>query len=77
LSDKYNKLEVSHIELGVAYEKLRKTVELLAHDDAVNDENEEDEPARRRSSRSNTFRSLLEIIHGDAKGVTQLKPEST
>ncbi|KAJ4292047.1 hypothetical protein N0V90_009946 [Kalmusia sp. IMI 367209] len=68
LTDKYNKLETSHSELSAAYEKLQKTIELLTQDDAEG-EDDEGKQSRRRSSNSETLRKLLEIIHGDYKGV--------
>jgi AP-1-like factor len=79
LSDKYNKLEVSHSELNAAYEKLRKTIELLTQDDDAEGEDEESTIVRRRSSNSDTLRKLLEILHGEftTKGITPVKTEST
>ncbi|OAL45854.1 hypothetical protein IQ07DRAFT_591127 [Pyrenochaeta sp. DS3sAY3a] len=76
LSDKYNKLEVSHSELNAAYEKLRKTIELLTQDDDAEGEDEDGKATRRRSSNSDTLRKLLEILHGEFKGVTPVKTES-
>ncbi|KAF2824192.1 hypothetical protein CC86DRAFT_408301 [Ophiobolus disseminans] len=76
LSDKYNKLEVSHSELNAAYEKLRKTIELLTQDDDAEGEDEEGKNTRRRSSNSDTLRKLLEILHGEFKGITPVKAES-
>jgi chromosome segregation ATPase len=71
LTDKYNKLETSHTELNAAYEKLRKTIELLTQDnDDAEGEEEDPKALRRRSSNSDTLRKLLEILHGDFKGVT-------
>jgi AP-1-like factor len=78
LNEKYNKLESSHTELNAAYEKLRKTIELLTHDgDAAADDDNDDEGniSRRRGSNSETLRKLLEIIHGDFKGIA-LKNET-
>ncbi|KAJ4362944.1 hypothetical protein N0V83_010061 [Neocucurbitaria cava] len=76
LSDKYNKLEVSHSELNAAYDKLRKTIELLTQDDDAEGEDEDGTTTRRRSSSSDTLRKLLEILHGEFKGVTPGKSES-
>lgn len=82
LNEKYNKLETSHSELNAAYEKLRRTIELLTQDDdADGDEAEDNKPSsssRRRSSSSNseTLRKLLDIIHGDFKGSVAVKSES-
>lgn len=76
LTDKYNKLEVSHSELNAAYEKLRKTIELLTQDDDADGEDEEGKTIRRRSSNSDTLRKLLEILHGEFKGITPVKTES-
>ena len=71
LTDKYNKLETSHTDLNAAYDKLRKTIELLTQDDQDAEGEEEDSKSlRRRSSNSDTLRKLLEILHGDFKGVT-------
>jgi seryl-tRNA synthetase len=69
LTDKYNKLESSHTELNAAYEKLRKTIELLTQDDDAEGEDEEGKSIRRRSSNSDTLRKLLDILHGELKGV--------
>lgn len=77
LSDKYNKLEVSHSELNAAYEKLRKTIELLTQDDDAEGEDEEGTSTRRRGSNSDTLRKLLEILHGEFKGVTAVKTEKS
>ncbi|EDU45594.1 hypothetical protein PtrSN002B_008693 [Pyrenophora tritici-repentis] len=77
LSDKYNKLEVSHSELNAAYEKLRKTIELLTQDDDAEGEDEEGSTTRRRSSNTDTLRKLLEILHGEFKGVTSVKTETS
>jgi seryl-tRNA synthetase len=75
LTDKYNKLEVSHTELNAAYDKLRKTIELLTQDDDAEGEEEDGKAIRRRSSNSDTLRKLLEILHGEFKGVA-VKTES-
>jgi AP-1-like factor len=77
LTDKYNKLEVSHSDLNAAYEKLRKTIELLTQDDDADGEDEDGKSTRRRNSSSDTLRKLLEILHGEIKGVTAVKPESS
>jgi AP-1-like factor len=76
LTEKYNKLEVSHSELNGAYEKLRKTIELLTQDDDAEGEDEEGKKISRRSSNSDTLRKLLDILHGEFKGVTSVKAES-
>lgn len=76
LTDKYNKLEVSHSELNAAYEKLRKTIELLTQDDDAEGEDDEGRAVRRRSSNSDTLRKLLDILHGEFKGVTPVKTEA-
>jgi AP-1-like factor len=77
LSDKYNKLEVSHLELNAAYEKLRKTIELLTQDgDDAEGEDDEGRTTRRRSSNSDTLRKLLDILHGEFKGIAPVKAES-
>lgn len=68
---------MSHSELNAAYEKLRKTIELLTQDDDAEDEDEETRTTtRRRSSNSDTLRKLLEILHGEFKGITPVKAES-
>jgi len=69
LTDKYNKLETSHSELNAAYDKLRKTIELLTSDDDAEGEDDDGKSLRRRSSNSDTLRKLLEILHGEVKGV--------
>jgi AP-1-like factor len=77
LSDKYNKLELSHLELNAAYEKLRKTIELLTQDDDdAEGEDDEGRTTRRRSSNSDTLRKLLDILHGEFKGIAPVKAES-
>lgn len=58
LTEKYQNLESSHSELNTAYEKLRRTIELLTKDDDGTDE------AKSGHSKE-TLRSLLEIIHGE------------
>lgn len=73
LNDKYNKLENSHTELNAAYDKLRKTFELLTQDDDADGEDEEGHLSIRRSSNPETLRKLLEIIHGDFKGAAVKK----
>lgn len=75
LTDKYNKLESSHSELNAAYGKLRKTIELLTQDDLTSSEDESDKQARRRGSHTETLRKLLEILHGDYRGI-DVKSES-
>jgi AP-1-like factor len=75
LTDKYTKLEVSHSELNAAYEKLRKTIELLTQDDDEEGEDEDGMIMRRRNSNSDTLRKLLDILHGEIKGVTPVKTE--
>ncbi|KAF1965482.1 hypothetical protein BU23DRAFT_23468 [Bimuria novae-zelandiae CBS 107.79] len=69
LTEKYNKLETSHSDLNAAYEKLRKTIELLTQDDDAEGDDEEGKQLRRRSSNSETLRKLLDILHGDFKGI--------
>jgi hypothetical protein len=68
---------VSHLELNATYEKLRKTIELLTQDDDAEGEKDEATTPRRRSSNSETFRKLLEILHGEFKGVTSVKVEGS
>ncbi|KAF2094229.1 hypothetical protein NA57DRAFT_47165 [Rhizodiscina lignyota] len=58
LTEKYRNLETSHSELSAAYEKLRKTIELLTKDD---DDGGEDIKGQSKE----TLRKLLEIIHGE------------
>lgn len=76
MTEKYNKLESSHTELNAAYEKLRKTIELLTQDDDAEGEDEDDRTTKRKSSSSDTLRKLLEILHGEIRGITPIKPES-
>ena len=65
------------MELNTAYEKLRKTIELLTQDDGDDAEGEEEGSRmfRRRSSNSETLRKLLEILHGEFRGLTPVKSE--
>ena len=77
MTDKYNKLEVSHTELNAVYENLRKTIEFLTQDNDAEGEDENGKTICRKSTSSDTLRKLLEILHGDIKGVTPVKPEST
>jgi len=70
LTEKYNKLELSHSALSGAYEKLRKTIELLTHDDnnAGSEANANDADGMircRRNGDADTLRKLLDILHGD------------
>ncbi|KAF2836106.1 hypothetical protein M501DRAFT_284549 [Patellaria atrata CBS 101060] len=53
LTDKFRSLETSHAELNAAYDKLRKTIELLTKDEGP--------------SNSDTLRKLLEILHGEVR----------
>src|SRR3954447_11082584 len=76
LTEKYRVLENSHTELNAAYDKLRKTIELLTQDDAAKDDEEDSKTVRRRSNNSDTLRKLLEILHGEFKGVGVVKTES-
>ncbi|KAJ8113739.1 hypothetical protein OPT61_g4199 [Boeremia exigua] len=76
LTEKYNKLEVSHTELNAAYEKLRKTIELLTRDDDDEPEDEAGKTTRRKSSSSDTLRKLLEILHGEVKGAIPPRSDS-
>jgi AP-1-like factor len=75
LTDSYTKLEVSHFELNAAYDKLRKTIELLTQDDDAEGEDDEGMATRRRNSNSDTLRKLLDILHGEFKGFTPVKTE--
>ena len=75
MTERYNKLELSHTELNAAYEKLRKTIELLTQDDDTEGEDEDGRTIKRKSSSSDTLRKLLEILHGEIKGATSVKPE--
>ncbi|KAF2201485.1 hypothetical protein GQ43DRAFT_415743 [Delitschia confertaspora ATCC 74209] len=81
LTEKYRTLESSHNELNAAYEKLRKTIELLMKDDDEDAEGEDEESyngnvgKRRRSTQSDTLRKLLEILHGEFKGIGMVKSE--
>lgn len=75
MTEKYNKLELSHTELNAAYEKLRKTIELLTQDDDAEGEHEDGRTIKRKSSSSDTLRKLLEILHGEIKSATPVKPE--
>jgi AP-1-like factor len=76
MTERYDRLEVSHAELNAAYEKLRKTVELLTEDD---DEGEDgiSNAGSRKSSNSDTLRKVLDILHGEIDGARTVKPEST
>lgn len=76
MTERYNKLELSHTELNAAYEKLRKTIELLTQGDNIEGEDEDSRTVKRKSSSSDTLRKLLEILHGEIKVVTLVKPES-
>ena len=51
--------------------------ELLTQDDDAEGEDEDSKIPRRRSSNSETLRKLLEILHGEFKGVTPVKTESS
>jgi len=57
LTEKYRSLESSHSELNAAYEKLRKTIELLTNDDGDGGDD--------TKQRKETLRKLLKIIHGE------------
>lgn len=77
LTEKYTKLEVSHSELTIAYEKLRRTIELLTQDDDNGGEDEEGKSARRRVGNSDTLRKLLDILHGELKCTAPIKSETS
>jgi hypothetical protein len=49
-------------------------LEVLTSDD--NTDSEGEKPIKRRSSNSDTVRRMLDILHGDFKGVT-VKPETS
>jgi AP-1-like factor len=49
----------------------------LTQDDDAEGEDEEGKTIRRRSSNSDTLRKLLDILHGEFKGVTPVKTESS
>lgn len=57
LTEKYRSLESSHTELNAAYNKLRKTIELLTKNDGE----------ERPPSNADTLRKLLDILHGEFK----------
>lgn len=61
LTDKYRTLETSHAELNAAYDKLRKTIELLTKDDGTG-------AGAGAPSNADTLRKLLDILHGEVKG---------
>jgi AP-1-like factor len=63
--------------LNAAYEKLRKTIELLTQDDDAEGEDEDGTSIRRRSTNSDTLRKLLEILHGEFKSATPVKTEAS
>ncbi|KAF2489407.1 hypothetical protein BU16DRAFT_531712 [Lophium mytilinum] len=75
LTDKYRHLESSHGELNAAYDKLRKTIELLTADDgesSVDAESERGTPSaqqqqQRKPSNADTLRKLLDILHGEVR----------
>lgn len=75
MTEKYNKLEFSHTELNAAYEKLRKTIELLTRDDGAEGAEDDCKPIKFKSNNSDTLRKLLEILHGDIKSVASVKSE--
>lgn len=75
LTEKYNKLEMSHSELNAAYEKLRKTIEVLTQDD--DEEGDQDSVSRRKSNSSETLRKMFDILHGEFNGVRTVKSETT
>ncbi|KAF2455150.1 hypothetical protein BDY21DRAFT_373621 [Lineolata rhizophorae] len=60
MTEKYRSLETSHAELTAAYEKLRKTIELLTQpsDGEI-------------PSNADTLRKLLDILHGEIKIKTE------
>lgn len=67
LTEKYQNLESSHTELSAAYEKLKRTIELLTKDD-------DGGGAEAKSGHSKeTLRNLLEIIHGEVGARTASK----
>ncbi|KAL5115178.1 hypothetical protein ACEQ8H_006932 [Pleosporales sp. CAS-2024a] len=76
LTEKYTKLQVSHTELNAAYEKLRRTIELLTQADDAEGEDDQGKPIRRRSSNSDTLWKLLDILHDEFKGIPLVKAES-
>ncbi|KAF2403302.1 hypothetical protein EJ06DRAFT_526896 [Trichodelitschia bisporula] len=71
LTGKYRSLEASHSELSAAYDKLRRTIEVLAEEEEGEAEVEEEdsEGGRRRKSSNGveTLRKFLRILHGEVK----------
>ena len=69
MNDKYNKLEASHSELNIAYQRLRKTVQLLTSQNDVDakGENELGEATNQKNGNSDMLRKLLEMLHGEFK----------
>ena len=78
LTEKYGKLEASHAELGQAYEKLKKTIEVLTSEDAEADDDVGDEVVLdgrvvRRDGLSlaardpRTLGRLVDILHGEVR----------
>lgn len=63
MTEKYRTLEWSHHELNAAYDKLRKTIELLTKVDG------EEQPP----SNADTMRKILEILHGEVQSVAKLE----
>lgn len=77
MTERYNRLEVSHAELNAAYEKLRKTVELLTEDGDDEGEDGMSNAGSRKSSNSDALRKVLDILHGEIDGARTVKSEST
>ncbi|KAF2805720.1 uncharacterized protein BDZ99DRAFT_110337 [Mytilinidion resinicola] len=74
LTEKYRHLESSHGELNAAYDKLRKTIELLTADDsesvgggAEGEKQGELGGQQRKPSNADTLRKLLDILHGEVR----------
>ena len=68
LNEKYRTLETSHTELSAAYDKLRKTIELLTKGD-------DDGGEYAKAQSKETLRKLLEIIHGEVSVRTAASKE--
>ncbi|KAF2746300.1 hypothetical protein M011DRAFT_425620 [Sporormia fimetaria CBS 119925] len=67
LTEKYGKLEASHTELSISYEKLRKMLEILTQDDG------DGTASKQKRNAYDTLKKILGVSLPDVKGVVKME----